>query len=482
MAEPPYDVVILGTGSAGKPLAGELTRAGRSVVVVEQHLVGGECPYLACIPSKAMLISGREHLRAGGRPGTPDPEAFAAAVAVRDKVAHHQDDSGAEKHMQEEGSTLLRGRGRVLGRAGDAAGPGAGWRVEVALTAGGATEVTATNLVLATGTRAVVPPVEGLSQAPTWTSDQALTSPELPRRLAVLGGGAVGTELAQVYASFGSGVTLVESAPGLLPRESGWVGQAVASALRDLGVDVRVGRSLERVTTADGVATLHLDDGSTVEVDRILLGVGRKPRLDAGLEAIGLDPESLDGPVPVDARLRVIVEDRPLDDVFAIGDVTGVAPYTHTANYQARTLGAHLTGSGLDADYTGIPRVVYTEPAVLCAGLTPAEAADRGIAFETATFDARQTSRSGVQRTADSYPFERSEPAGVELVADAHTGVLIGASAVGPEADSWGAELALAVRTRTTVHTLAQALHAFPSWTEAIHPPARELAMRCGRS
>jgi dihydrolipoamide dehydrogenase len=212
-------------------------------------------------------------------------------------------------------------------------------------------------------------------------------------------------------------------------------------------------------------AVLETERGDQLAADRILLAAGRKPRLDMGIDELGLDPEE---PLQVDGRLRVMVSGTALPDVFAIGDLTGIAPYTHTANYHARTVAAHLIGPGLDADHTGIPRVVYTEPAVLCAGITVAQAEAAGTPVRTARFDATRTSRSALE--------VRDGPAGVELVADARTGTLLGIAAVGPEADSWAAELALAVRTRVTVHELAQALHAFPSWTEAIHPPARQLA------
>lgn len=175
----------------------------------------------------------------------------------------------------------------------------------------------------------------------------------------------------------------------------------------------------------------------------------------------------------MDARCRVITSSKIFDDIYAIGDLTGLAPYTHTANYHARLVAAHLLGHGQDTDHTGIPRVVYTDPPVLCTGETEESARASGIRILSARFDVTETSRSAIERTLDA---EDHRPAGLELIADADTGVLLGAAAIGPEADSWGAELALAVRARLTVHTLAQHLHAFPSWTEAIHIPARKLA------
>jgi pyruvate/2-oxoglutarate dehydrogenase complex dihydrolipoamide dehydrogenase (E3) component len=457
-----FDAVVIGTGSAGKPLAGELARAGWSVLAVEQALVGGECAYLACIPSKAMLLSAREHRARVGPAGssTPDRAAYAAAVANRDRTTRNRDDSGEADDLEKDGVTLVREQAVVDGHR---------------VTIGTRTVRWRRALVLATGAEAVVPPIDGLATAAAaWTSPDALSADELPDRLTILGGGAIGCELAQVYASFGSAVTLIEAAPTLLPRESDWVGTVMATVLRQVGVEVRTGTEVTAVEPAGGetdMALVRTGDGPAVIADRILVAVGKKPRTEGfGLDSLGISAAE-NGALEVDARCRVVTADTA--DVYAIGDLTGLAPYTHTANYHARIVAAHLLGHGLDADHVGIPRVVYTDPPVLCVGETEKTAKDHGTRYFTEYFDATQTSRSAIERTLDP---EDERPAGLRLIADADTGVLIGASAIGPEADSWAAELALAVRTRTTVHTLAQHLHAFPSWTEAIHVPARALA------
>jgi pyruvate/2-oxoglutarate dehydrogenase complex dihydrolipoamide dehydrogenase (E3) component len=461
------DVLIIGAGSGGKPLAGELGRAGIPTLVVEQALVGGECPYVACIPSKSMLVQGRHHVLAGPHTDAQHRAAWTQAVDVRDRTVRHRDDTHAAQVLTSDGAGLLRGRAQV--------------QPDRSVRVGDTTIRWRRALVIATGSAVAIPSLDGLDTVPYWTSEDALSTDERPDRLLIMGGGPIGCELAQVYASFGSRVTLVQSGPQLLSREPAWLAAALAVSLGELGIDVRTSATAASVrASADGVA-LEVPGVGTLHADRLLVATGKTPRTAGlGLEHLDLATE---GPLAVDERLRVrTTSGHVLPDVFAIGDVTAIAAYTHTANYHARTVAAHLLGSGLDADHTGIPRVVYTDPAVLCVGLTADQAAEGGIDAVTARFDARETSRSAVERTAQrtwGSP-EAQRPGAVELVADRATGILIGASAIGPEADSWAAELALAVRARMRVHDLAQQLHAFPSWTEAIHPPARELAEKIG--
>src|SRR3954454_2176799 len=221
-----FDVVVIGTGSAGQPLAAELARAGRCVLAIEEAYVGGECAYLACISSKAMLLAASKHrVRTGPYGSTePDPAAFAGAVAIRDRITRHRDDSAAATDLEKDGVTLLRGRATIEGRS-----------VTVVSAAGDRTVRWRQALVLATGAEAVIPPIDGLAAAPVWTSANALSEDDLPSRLAILGGGAVGCELAQIYASFGSAVTLIEAGPTLLPSEAGWIGEAMAESLRQVG-------------------------------------------------------------------------------------------------------------------------------------------------------------------------------------------------------------------------------------------------------
>ena len=449
-----FDVVILGAGSAGESIARTLAENGRSVALVEAGLVGGECPYLACMPSKAMLRSASARATAADLPSLGaaaqhvdlgDPvAAHRSAVQRRDDIAEHLDDSDAAGSLQEAGVTLVRGRGRVTA-------PGV-------VTVDGR-ELGWTDLVLSTGSSAVVPPIDGLDDAPTWTSDQALTSQERPASLLVLGGGAVGCELSQVHARFGTKVVLVDTSDQLLGREETSIAELLEQVLRDEGIDVRVGTGLDRVEAVDGGALCHLSDGSTVQVERVLVATGRKPSTDdLGLDVLGIEPGD-DGGIGVDEHCRVT------DHVWAAGDVTAIAPYTHTANYQARVVAANLLGESRTADYSAIPRAVYTDPSVASVGMDAQTAAEKGISAQTAVMDLGQVARYSTEGAG-----------GGRLVLTAADGVLIGAAAIGPHADEWLSEATLAIRAKVPLALLADVVHAFPTFGEAYEPPLRELA------
>ncbi|TAL20324.1 MAG: NAD(P)/FAD-dependent oxidoreductase [Frankiales bacterium] len=445
------DVVVLGAGSAGEDVARALARAGRSVALVEAGLVGGECPYLACMPAKAMLRSATVWAHA------PDLEALGAvaqrqdgvdayrlAARRRDEIAEHRDDSAAATSLQEAGVLLVRGRGRVT-RTGvvEVDGRELGWH----------------DLVVATGSTAIVPPLPGLDSAPTWTSDQALSATARPASLLVLGGGAVGCELAQVHARFGTMVVLVDTADQLLGREEASVARLLEQVLRDDGVDVRLGVGLDGVDGADGGATCRLSDGSRLQVERVLVATGREPATkDLGLEVLGVTPGEK-GELVVDQRCRVT------DRVWAAGDVTGVAPYTHTAGYQARVVAANLLGEERVADYRAIPRAVYTDPPVASVGMDARAAEQEGVSAQTAVMDLAEVARTSTEGTG-----------GGRLVLTAADGFLIGAAAIGPHADEWLSEATLAIRARIPLSVLADVVHAFPTFGEAYEPPLRELA------
>lgn len=425
------DVLVLGGGSAGEYIAHDLAQDGRGVTLVESGLVGGECPYVACMPSKAMLRAAGEGM------------SWQDALRFRDDVAEHRDDASAAKRLTDDGVDLVRGRGMVT-----AAG-----RVRV-----GDRELTYDDLVVCTGAQARVPPVDGMDAVDPWTSEDALASDELPDRLLVLGGGPVGCELAQVYAAFSSAVVLVESAPHLLPGEPAFVGELVAEALRRRGVEVLTSVEATAVRReGDGSATVELRDNGRRTGDRLLVATGKRPRTrDIGLETLD---------VRMDDSEALVTDDRCRagDRVWAAGDVTGVAPFTHTANYQARIVVANLRGRDRRADYSAIPRAVYTDPAVFCVGRTD------GDELVTAEFDIEETARAAVDRPG---------PGRVRLYAEPGSRRLVGAAIVGRDADEWGGELTVAIRAGVTVDVLADVVHAFPTFAEALEPPYIDLAER----
>ena len=454
-----FDVVVLGAGSAGEAISTALAGRGRRVALVESFRVGGECPYVACMPSKSLLRSAqaRNDARAlrdlAGSSVTPaldgDDEAFRRAVERRDEIAKDRDDAGAAENVEAAGVVLVRGHGKVVR-------PGV---VDV-----GGRELSCTDLVLATGSHPNAPDIPGLDTVPTWTSDEALSAQERPASLIVMGGGAVGCELAQVHVRFGVRTTLVESGPQVAGKEEPSIAALLAQVLRDDGVDVRLGVGGQRAElTEDGLARLHLSDGTSVAAERVLIAVGRTPSTDGlGLDVLGI-ATSASGAVEVDDHCRVVGQAH----VWAAGDITGTAPYTHTANYQARIVTENLLGGDRRADLRAIPRAVYTDPAVASVGMAEAQAREQGIDAVTAVMDLGEVARTST---------EGAGAGRLVLTADRSRGVLIGAAAIGPHADEWLSEATLAIRAEVPLSVLADVVHAFPTFGEAYEPPLRELA------
>src|ERR1700761_5527802 len=443
-----FDVVVLGGGTAGVHVATEVAGGGKTVALVEAGLIGGESAYLACLPSNSLRLPGSR--------GEP----WEDAVARRAEVTGGLDDSAAAQRLNRAGVQVIRGTGRITApgtvevtRAQGAPAPPAGG------TASGTTTLTYSDLVIATGCEPVAPPIEGLSDIPAWTTAQSLSSPDLPRRLIVLGGGPAGCELTQMYASFGSQVTLVEAEPRLLPGEPAFAGEILAAALRRAGAEIRLGsRATKAERTADGL-TLALEDGTRIDAARLLLASGRRPRLGGlGLDVLGL--EVTPGmALPTTTRCEVAGTGGR---VWAAGDVTGTT-HTHASRYQAEVVSANILGRPREADYSAIPRCVFTTPSVYAVG-ERVNGPRPGLAVARIRLADTTRGRLGLD-----------DLGGLELYAA--DGVLVGAVAVGPDAAAWMAEVTLAIRARIALSVLADVVHAFPTYGEALQAAFRELAM-----
>ena len=503
-----FDVVVLGGGTAGVHVATEVAGGGKAVALVEAGLIGGESAYLACLPSNSLLLSA-----ARGK-------TWEDAVARRDEVTGGLDDSAPARRLSRAGVTVIRGTGRITGPGtvevtlvpdgGPGGGPGGG-RVPLAYS----------DLVIATGCEPVAPPIEGLSDIPAWTTAQSLCSPDLPRRLIVLGGGPAGCELTQIYASFGSQVTLVEAEPTLLPGEPAFAGEILAAALRRAGAEIYLGsRATKAERTADGL-TLALADGTRIDADRLLLASGRRPRLGGlGLDTLGLEvTPGMALPTTTRCEVTGILGLLGASRVWAAGDVTGTT-HTHASRYQAGVVAANILGRRREADYSAIPRCVFTTPSVFAVGVVPPAIRDEVIRDEVAADEDGAAAGNGTadNGTADNGARQMLRiakiPAGarpaesgarpadgaglitvranlgdttrahlgqddlgcLELYADAESGVLAGAVAVGPDAANWMGEITLAIRAKISLAVLADVVHAFPTYGEALETALRELA------
>jgi pyruvate/2-oxoglutarate dehydrogenase complex dihydrolipoamide dehydrogenase (E3) component len=457
-----FDVVVVGAGSGGETLAATLGAAGRTVAIVEEHLVGGECPFLACMPSKAMVRSAEvrhslhhvQDLGAMGdalHPHVPD-KGWARAVERRDEIVDHRRDDAHAEELAAAGVTLVRGRGRLTGDG----------VIEVA-SGDGCRTLAGADIVIATGSRPVIPPIEGIDAVPTWTSDEAWTATERPQSAIVLGGGPVGCEIAQVLARFDVDVSVVEQAEALTGAEEPAVSDALAEVFRAEGITVILGASAERAEAVDDGVRLHLSDGSSMTAERLVLAVGRAPTLhDVGLDAVGLDE---DEGLEIDDACRVVGPAR----LWAVGDVTGIAPFTHMANHQARVVAEVLLGGDARVQHRAIPRAIYTDPPVAGVGLTAAAAREAGRTVEVVDMDLSMTARHKADGGAGGH---------LVLVADADRGVLVGASAVGAAAPEWMTQLVLAIHAEVPITTLAEVIQPFPTYAEALQPLLAELQER----
>ncbi|ABP56870.1 dihydrolipoyl dehydrogenase family protein [Salinispora tropica] len=462
------DLVVVGLGVGGEEVAGQLAKAGLSVVGIERDLVGGECPYWGCVPSKMMIRAAntlaeahRVHQFAGSARVSPDWAPV--AERIRAEATDTWDDQVAVERFVNQGGRFIRGSGRLDG-------PG---RVRVNDQVFQARH----GIVLSTGTRPFAPPIDGLAETPYWTNHQAIEVERLPESLLVLGGGAIGLELTQVFARFGVRVTVVEALDRILATEEPESSEVVAAALRADGVDINTGVIADRVDHDGQQFTLRAND-VRYTADQLLVVTGRRAHLDElGLDTVGVRADQRF--LPVDDRLRVT------EGIWAVGDVTGAGAFTHVATYQAGIVVADLldrvrrseagaaldgTGAALDdtvprADYRALPRVTFTDPEVGGVGLTESQARQQGINVQVGSVPLGSSARGWIHR-ADGL---------IKLVADADRGVLVGGTSIGPAGGEVLSGLAVAVHAAVPLAELRDMIYAYPTFYRAISDALRDL-------
>jgi len=439
-----FDAIVIGAGPAGEVCSGRLGEAGLSVAVIEKHLVGGECSFYGCMPSKALLRPGQVLAEARRIPGAAQAVVgdldVPAALERRDEVIHHLHDDEQVPWLAARGVALVRGHARVTG--------------ERTVQVGDETLVARRAVVIATGTEPLVPPIPGLREAHPWTNREAVTAEEVPPSLVVLGGGTVGVEMADAFASFGSRVTVIEAGPRVLAREEPFAGDEVCAAFAEAGIEVRADTRATAVSRADGRVTVELDDGSSVSGDEILVAVGRRIlSADLGLDDLGLEAGR---PIEVDDNLRVPGHEW----LYVIGDANGRVLLTHMGKYQGRIAADRILGRDvpLRSDGALSPRVTFTDPQVAAVGHTLASAQEAGI-------DARAVDVPTAGNAGGSF-VGRGAPGTARIVVDEERRVIVGATFTGPEIAEALHAATIAVVGEVSLDDLWHAVPCFPTRSE----------------
>jgi pyruvate/2-oxoglutarate dehydrogenase complex dihydrolipoamide dehydrogenase (E3) component len=440
------DAIVIGAGPAGEVAAGRLADGGLDVALVERELVGGECSYYACMPSKALLRPGEvlhEARRVAGTAQAVRGELdVAAALARRDEIIHHRDDSAQLPWLEKRSIELVRGHGRLVG--------------ERAVRVGDTLLRARTAVVLATGSVAAIPPVPGLREAQPWTNREATTAKAIPGSLLILGGGVVGVEMASAYTSLGAQVTLLEAAERLIGGEEPWASELIAAALRERGVRVLLGAKASRVerARAGGTVGVTLEQGDELQADELLVAAGRRPLSDdLGLDTAGIEPG---GYVEVDAQLRAGGHDW----LYVVGDLNGKVLLTHMGKHQARTVAAAILGDPLEPSPAGevVPRVIFTDPQVAAVGHTAASAREAGL-------DVREA-RVSLQANAGSSFVGHDAGGCASILIEKRREVIVGATFVGVEVGEGLHAATIAIVAQVPLTLLAQAVPSFPARTE----------------
>jgi pyruvate/2-oxoglutarate dehydrogenase complex dihydrolipoamide dehydrogenase (E3) component len=446
------DVVVIGLGVGGEEVAGKLAEAGLSVVGIEHNLVGGECPYWGCVPSKMMIRAGNALAEARRVPllgGSVEvvPDWTPVAKRIREEATDDWDDKVAVDRFVGKGGHFVRGYATVLGRGLVAAG-------DAIFRAG-------KGIVIATGTAAAVPPIDGLAGTPYWTNREAIECETLPTSLIVLGGGAIGLELAQVFARFGVPVTVVEALDRLLASEEPESSSLARSTLESSGVAIRSGSPASRVSYSEaGEFTVTLADGAgSVTGEKLLVATGRAARLgDLGLEAVGLDPSA--------SWLRTDERMRAADGIWGVGDVVGHGVFTHMAMYEAGIAIRDILGQdGPPADYRAVPRVTFMDPEIGAVGPTESQARDAGLDVRVGYADLKSSARGWIHKEGNS--------GFIKLIAA--DDVLVGATSAGPMGGEVLSALTLAVHASVPLGTLRSMVYAYPTFHRAIEDALRDL-------